>query len=78
MLYMVEKIFLYGISFNILVVYNESGHKIPFFPQSSRKNINIFKPKMEGHEQAQCCHTHISIKVGPFKFRLLVSAQHNW
>ena len=78
--YIVGKIFMYRISFNI--VYNESAHKnmniseYLFFHRVQEKNINILKTEMEGHEAAQCCHTHIYIyQIGPFK--LLVRTQHN-
>ena len=60
MLYMIGKVFMYGISFS--VVYNETGHKNMtnveyLFSHSSGKNINLLKTKMEGHEPALCCHT---------------------
>ena len=60
MSYMVAKIFLYGISFNI--VYNESDHKNiiilnPF--RSSGKKYHLKKTEMEEHETALFCHTHI-------------------
>ena len=63
---MAGKIFLYVISFNI--VYNESAHEnmknveYLFCPQSSGKNINIFKTQMEGQDTALCCHALISIE----------------
>ena len=66
MLYMVGKIFLYGISFNR--VYNELGHtniykfEYLLFHRVQEKNINILKTEMEEHETAQCHYTHISIK----------------
>ena len=60
--YIVGKIFLFGIRFNI--VYHELGHKNMknveyLFSQSSEKNISLLKTEMEGHETALCCHTHI-------------------
>ena len=53
--YVVGKIFLYGISFNI--GYNELGKENMnnfeyLFFQSSGKNINHFKTEMEEHETA--------------------------
>ena len=74
MLYMVRKIFRYGISFNI--IYNESGHKNmnTFFSQSSGKNILIL---IRDGNSTVWSYTHI-YQVGPFIFRLLVRTQHNW
>ena len=63
MLYMVRKIFLYRISFNI--VCNESGHEnmtnfeCYFLLPSSEKNINLSKTEMEGDKSSVCCHTNI-------------------
>ena len=62
MLYMIGKIFLYGISFDI--VYNELVHKNMnksdlFFLQSSETNMNLLKPEMEVRETALCHRTHI-------------------
>ena len=63
MLYMAEKIVLYGISFTI--VYNESGHKNMtivenlFFYRVQEKKSIFLKTEMDGHEITLCCHTHI-------------------
>ena len=68
MLYMVGKIFQYGINF--IIVCNESGHKHMnkfdyFFPPCLGKNI-ITKTEMEDHERALCCHIYIYIyQLGP-------------
>ena len=66
MLYMVGKIFLYGVSFDI--VYNKSVHenmekllKLFFFTQCSEKYINLFKTEMEVCETALYHHTHIDL-----------------
>ena len=56
MLYVVGKIFLYGISFNI--VYNYETFLIAFLTVQEKK-LNLFKTDMEGHETALCCHTPI-------------------
>ena len=62
MLYIVGKIFLYGLRFDI--VYNETPHENMknlenlFFSQCSE---NLFKTEMEVHETALCHHTHISL-----------------
>ena len=67
MLYMVEKTFLYGISFNI--AYNESGHenrknvKYLFF-HSIQKKISVFLKQRDGGtwKSTVLSYTHISIK----------------
>ena len=64
MLYMVGKIFLYGLSFDI--VYNESVHdnmnKLEnrvFFHRVQKKISIFFKPDMSMYETVLCHHTHI-------------------
>ena len=61
MLYMVGKIFLYEISFNI--VYNESGHKnmkhFDYFFYTDFREKNLFEPEMKGYETMRRCNTHI-------------------
>ena len=66
MLYMVGKVFLHEISFNL--VYNESGHKnMKKFEyllfHRGQENISIILKQMEGMKQ-HCVfiHTHICIK----------------
>ena len=54
---------------------------IPFFSQSSGKNINLFKPEMEGQlkQHRVIIHTYMYIyQIGAFKFRWLVRMQDNW
>ena len=81
MLFLVGKIFMYGISFNM--VYNESGHKsmihfeYPFSQSSGKKSIFLYQ-RWRGIEQ-HCVVTHTySYQIGPFKFGLLARTQHNW
>ena len=75
MVYMVGKVVLYGIGFDI--VYNELGNtntttfEYLCFTEF-RKNINILKTEMEGHKPALCCYTYTYIyQIELFKFRLL-------
>ena len=70
MLYMVGKIFPYGVMFDVAYKALSSEHMI-LFSQGSEKNITVFKTEMVVSKTAVCHPTHIYLSSTTLQNRII-------